>query len=596
MIKLKNRISGYFLPSQSSWIDVLVIGILILAAIIINLRMIRDGLNGTGDVRWHLTWIQHFSKQLSEGIWYPRWLAGTNYGYGSPTFVFYPPLPYYLGSILKLVGFNIEKSFSLLCTLVVFLCGLSFYIFGNNKFYKFPALVGALCYMLCPTIAIGLVGGVLSFLFAYIWIPIGVYATDQALLKPSRKIFVSLVFFLLSLTHLPSLLLFSIAWLSYLTFSLYSRPWQNVVGTLIAGGLGIGAASFYLLPAIVEQRLVNIQYMLASQSGFQKSEMLSIPNTIQKAFSQEIVSIQFWAILVFSIIAFIGYRNNLFFRKFTLQVFLFVLIIIFFISDWSFPIWQLSSTLQKVETSWRLSGLLFFGQAILCALAIQSLIQYRRLFVKVFIISVITLFLFLNFRFGFTLARDQPALYNPGKGKVFLREWIETIIHDPYSNRLVDVPEYRTILDNGNASFYRKEQYTDDGLIRSQNRASVSPSSPLPTPLRDQPPVSIVKGQAEFSIEEWKSYYRKVILEIIEPSTVRLRTYFYPGWQILVNNKLFPFQKGKDGTIELVLSPGNYTLILKYEKTTAYSLGIIISCLSFFVLAFVSIRSLKKRV
>ncbi|MDJ0636402.1 MAG: hypothetical protein QNJ34_24710 [Xenococcaceae cyanobacterium MO_188.B29] len=81
--------------------EIIIVILLVLATIIINSRMIRDGLNGMTDMRWHITWLQHFSKQLAEGILYPRWLAGTNYGYGSPTFVFYPPLVYYLGSLIN---------------------------------------------------------------------------------------------------------------------------------------------------------------------------------------------------------------------------------------------------------------------------------------------------------------------------------------------------------------------------------------------------------------------------------------------------------------------------------------------------------------
>jgi hypothetical protein len=193
--------------------------------------------------------------------------------------------------------------------------------------------------------------------------------------------------------------------------------------------------------------------------------------------------------------------------------------------------------------------------------------------------------LFLNLKFGFTYIRAYPTLHSTGKGKVYIREWIETIIQDPYSNRLVDVPEYRTFLDNSDPSFYIKEKYTDAGLIKMPKQTLDFRISPLPSPLMNQPPVSIVKGQAEFTIEAWESYYRKIRLKVVDTSTIRLRTYYYPAWQILINNKPYPMQKAKDGTIALNLSPGNYTLILKYEKTWAYSLGIIISFLSLLALA-----------
>ncbi len=92
----------------------------------------------------------------------------------------------------------------------------------------------------------------------------------------------------------------------------------------------------------------------------------------------------------------------------------------------------------------------------------------------------------------------------------------------------------------------------------------------------------------------WESYYRKILLQVVDASTIRLQIYDYPTWQILINYKPYPLQKGKDGTIELNLSPGNYTLILKYEKTWAYSLGITINFLSLLALVFLITTSWLK--
>ncbi|OKH22034.1 hypothetical protein NIES593_13955 [Hydrococcus rivularis NIES-593] len=103
--------------------------LLALATAIVNWKMIRDGINGMADLKWHIPWLQHFSKQLAEGIWYPRWLAGTNYGYGSPTFVFYAPLVYYIGSLLKFSGFNTENTIIALFSLAIFLSGLNCYYY-----------------------------------------------------------------------------------------------------------------------------------------------------------------------------------------------------------------------------------------------------------------------------------------------------------------------------------------------------------------------------------------------------------------------------------------------------------------------------------
>src|SRR3989442_1012802 len=52
-------------------------------------------------VSHHAVWYTHFSTQLWAGDLYPRWLMGMNEGLGSPVFYYYPPVPFFLTSLLK---------------------------------------------------------------------------------------------------------------------------------------------------------------------------------------------------------------------------------------------------------------------------------------------------------------------------------------------------------------------------------------------------------------------------------------------------------------------------------------------------------------
>ncbi len=197
----------------------IVVLLLIFAVIIINLRMIRDGLNGQVDMSLHITWLQHFYKQLIEGIWYPRWLAGTNYGYGNPTFVFYPPLVYYLGSLLRMSGIDIENTLIILYSLALFLSGFNCYLFCRNRYGQIPGLVGAFAYMSAPYIAFNLYRvSSLSVAFAIAWIPLCWWLTDKSLKFSQWKIGIAIFWIVLALTHLPTLLLCSIVWSCYLLF------------------------------------------------------------------------------------------------------------------------------------------------------------------------------------------------------------------------------------------------------------------------------------------------------------------------------------------------------------------------------------------
>ena len=258
---------------------ILVLGLLF-AAILINLRMIRYGISGLGDFRWHITWIQHFSIQLGEGIWYPRWLAGTNYGYGSPTFVFYPPLIYYLGSILKFLGLNIEQTLAVIFSSAVCLSGLTFYIFARYEWGQIPSFIGALFYITCPGIIALLNGGTLAFLCSAPLIPLGLYLTNRAIGEPKFRIPLCVFWSTLALTHVPSLLLYTIAWFIYLAFIIRKNNWLSIISTALTTGIGFGLVSLYLLPATLEKSWVNVEYMKTSRGTFTEkmldvSQMLS---------------------------------------------------------------------------------------------------------------------------------------------------------------------------------------------------------------------------------------------------------------------------------------------------------------------------------
>ena len=49
-------------------------------------------------------WTRGFARALGEGVLYPRGLAGSFEGLGSPTFYFYPPFAFYLSGGLHLAG------------------------------------------------------------------------------------------------------------------------------------------------------------------------------------------------------------------------------------------------------------------------------------------------------------------------------------------------------------------------------------------------------------------------------------------------------------------------------------------------------------
>lgn len=557
-------------PLSANLLDAVIVLLLAVATVAINLRMIRDGLNGLGDLLWHITWVQHFSKGIAEGIWYPRWLAGTNYGYGSPTFVFYPPLVYYIGSALKIAGLNIEQTMAALFSLGLFGAGLNFYIYAR-KWGKVPAFIGSLCYMTVPGVAHLLNGGGLAFLYAMTWIPLGMYLTDQALEKPKWRAGLSIFWAAMALTHVPSLLLCTVVWLFYTVFLLLKRPWKAVVLTIISAGIGFGMASFYLLPAILEQRFVNIAYQSGPDGGRFRASMLNLfKQGASDIFVQQLSVIIVLAIIV-TVIFLKNFRNNSPEIQQIWRWLAFLILLVFLMTDWSWPIWQASPILQKVQSPGRLGTLFFFGEATLCAIVVSTIfklpVRFKGLFLIKFLPLIIILGIILNnFSSAYKLFRKYPALHNPGNGKVENLDRLKTALYDPYTDKLIDVPEYRPLLKDG---------------------------KPVAAPLIGQPPVSVISGKASIQINQWHSYNRLFNVTVEERSTIKIRTYYFPAWHLYVNSKSHPIDLADDGTMQLNLEPGSYQLQLRYQFTQFFIMGIVLSFLSVVTLVFLGIKMPK---
>jgi 6-pyruvoyl-tetrahydropterin synthase related domain len=534
--------------------------LLVVATVVINLRMIRDGLNGNIDLKWHILWLQHFSKQLAEGIWYPRWLAGTNFGYGSPTFVFYPPLVYYIGSLLKFIGLNAEQAIITLFSSALFGSGLTFYIYGRNRWGKIAALMGSLAYMTAPYLGfiIYWVGSV-SSIFAQPLIPLGWWLTEKAISKPKWRIALALLWGTLALTHLPSLLLCAIVWLPYTLFFLLNRSWKAVIPTIFSAGLGFGIVSFYLLPAILEQPFVNIDEMKKVGGGFQASMIgtAALP-LIPLRFNLHIPQIfvhQSLAIIALTIIALICCRKQLEVIQKTWRWLAFAIALAFLMSFLSWPLWAASPTLQRIQAPWRLLNIFSLGGAALCSVVVSGILKLR-LRLRVLPLLIISAILLINVSYSYKLSRQFPTLHNAGRANLEHLEDIRIALSDPYTDKLIDVGEYRPLVKG----------------------------SPVPKPVIGQPRLSVVSGNASIQLNQWNSDDRIFNVKAEETSTIRIRTYSFPAWHLYVNKKAHRIDVADDGTMKITLEPGTYLVELRYQWTRYFTLGVILSIVSSMIL------------
>jgi hypothetical protein len=100
-------------------------------------------------------------------------------------------------------------------------------------------------------------------------------------------------------------------------------------------------------------------------------------------------------------------------------------------------------------------------------------------------------------------------------------------------------------------------------------------------------PVVFKEGQGTVEIENWKSQSRLIRSIAPTASTLRISTFYYPGWTALINGREIPIGIEKDsGAMLLALPPGENTVQLEFRNTPLRRAAKWTSILSFFVALF----------
>src|SRR4030066_1403070 len=149
------------------------IAILALVSLFITLpSFFSNSLIFSQDILFHFVWSEQFQKALTEGVLYPRWVD-TPFGYGSPTFIFYAPLSFYVISLITILTKSSILSMKIAIYLSFFFSGLTMYFFARKLNGERAGLVSGVLYQFIPYHIFDLFcRGVVPELFAFIWFPL----------------------------------------------------------------------------------------------------------------------------------------------------------------------------------------------------------------------------------------------------------------------------------------------------------------------------------------------------------------------------------------------------------------------------------------
>jgi hypothetical protein len=247
------------------WPAVFVLGAIALA---VETPFFFKGMPSGHDVEFHLySWLEILG-QWKQGIMYPRWASLAHFGFGEPRFVFYPPASWMLGSALSaLFPWTVVASIYIWIVLVA--AGLSMFMLARKWLNRRDAIFAAALYAANPYhLVIVYWRSAFAELLASCLIPLLLLLVLKAMAEGWR-------------TVLPLALLLAAAWLAnapaavmihyslaLLTLLLAWRLRSPRLLAIVSAAVVLGAclSAFYLIPAIYEQKWINIAQALSPGS------------------------------------------------------------------------------------------------------------------------------------------------------------------------------------------------------------------------------------------------------------------------------------------------------------------------------------------
>jgi hypothetical protein len=255
-------------------------GVVVLVAIALSLPVLAVGIPPGYDADYHTAYQYHFSRQFWDGELYPRWLIGSNKGYGSPIFLIQYPLPYVSAALLRpLVTFPPDatreaRELGVLCAMALAGAGLAARSWFRRRCTHFAATLAAVAYIALPYVlgqSLYLRTG-LGELCALVWLPLALGICEGFSARLGSITWLGIVFALLLLTHATSAVLATPLLIGYATVS--GRALQLTVPHCIAAvflalALGVGLAAVYVMPLAAYRPLFDLQTMASVFPSFE---------------------------------------------------------------------------------------------------------------------------------------------------------------------------------------------------------------------------------------------------------------------------------------------------------------------------------------
>ena len=503
-----------------------------------------------------------FYRALQEGQVLPRWAPDLSQGYGQPFFLFNPPLVYYLTSAFHALGASFVASLNLTCLVLLLLAGLGMYLFVRDLFGPAGGVVAGVGYILAPYTLTNLyVRYALADLAAMALLPWAfwglrrwAWGREKEAGKESGAGYLPAAagaIALLVLSSNPVALIAAPVLLGYVLFLARRARNLRVLGRgLLALALGLALSAFFWLPAIVERNWVKLENLLQGYLNYQNHfvylhQLIYSPWGFGLSLPGPHDGMSFGLGLVPLVMLGVSLLLARYLRAQLREAgegwahfwfFLGVLgLAVFLVTDNSLWLWNRLSLLQYLEFPWRALVLAALATAFTCAFPFLAVREERR-----------QRWLFLVLLAGFFLTA-LPYARPEGFHEVSDADYAPEVI----AARGIEV--------------------TTTGEYEPA-WAIVRPGSPAPAGR-----LLLLAGRVRLLEQQCTGTSCRWLLEADGPAWLRAAIFYYPGWQLTVDDQPHPLSvQNPFGLMDFGLSGGFHRVELVFRQTALrqWALGI----------------------
>ncbi len=540
---------------------------LLACSLVAVLPLILHGPSCGHDFNFHLLSWMETAHDWHHHLFDPQWLATANYGAGEPRFIFYPPMSWILGGVAgstlgliagQVAGWTLAPVlFTFFC---VFAAGVCVYLLALSFASRLAALTAACLFLANPYLLFvayerTAYGELLATPFIALLLLFSLRRT-----VPAASL--AVVIAGLWLTNAPAAVMgcYTLALVSLVRL-VRERNWANAGGTILGCGMGLALAGFYLVPAVWEQRWVQISRAIDHGMRVEDSFLFRFTGQVyhdQVLRTASIITVILISIGLLASAAVVVRRRGK--VDAPIVIFTSLLLCLFFLQfPLSMPLWHALPRLQFLQFPWRWLLVVSILSACLVAMALThgtssapkaSTRQAAAFLVPALLIVGLSIWLCSR---SFYLACDdqdtissQLATFHTGAGVEGTDEY--TSVGADNSAIFQDTPQVRllTIPD-------AEEPASDAGDNPEWPGYSLGAIDAAPGTIR---------------IMRWEPQSRQIAITTKQSAFAVLTLMDYPAWKVTVNGRAVNDRpKREDGLMAVPIEGGTSVVAVDWSTT-----------------------------